>query len=187
MLTVERLRELLDFNPETGELCWRIAPRHQRIEPGQSAGYVGRRGYLRIRIDGAAHQAHRLAWMHHHGTPPLGDIDHIDGDRLNNRIANLRDVSKFTNQQNQVNRRFVGATGLTGVTRQRNKFEARISANGVSHHLGMFETAEAAHLAYLGAKKRLHFGDSRFSAVVQAGPAAALELDNFCPPRSATS
>ena len=100
VLTAERLRELLDYNPLTGQFSWRpLRPRGI-----QKAGTKDARGYWRICVDGVIYQAHRLAWLHVHGHWPIYEIDHRDRDPSNNRIANLRDVPKLLNARNKARR-----------------------------------------------------------------------------------
>lgn len=87
MLTVERLRELLDYDPETGVFRWKEPRRKCRV--GEVAGSLRKDGYVKIQVDGRFYQAHRLAWLCVYGVWPSA-IDHIDGNRANNAIANLR-------------------------------------------------------------------------------------------------
>jgi hypothetical protein len=101
-LTAVRLRRLISYDPTTGEFRW-IQPQCSRLYPGDIAGYVHKKcGYRRIRIDDVQFAAHRLAWLYVYGKWPAAYIDHISGDRGNNRIANLREA---THAQNMANRR----------------------------------------------------------------------------------
>lgn len=103
--------------------------------------------------------AHRLAWLYVYGEWPNGDIDHIDGDRLNNRIANLRDVSRRVNLENQRRPKACNKSGFLGVKTFRDqRFQARIQVRGVQLHLGTFDTPHEAHAAYVAAKRNLHQG-----------------------------
>lgn len=155
------LTELLHYCPESGQFTW-IKAAARKIKPGDAAGSKGRCGYLRIRLQGAAQQAHRLAWLYMTGSmPPDGMvIDHINGDRLDNRWANLRLVSHPVNMQNQRSARKGTASGLLGVRRQSRGpgWVAAIKVDGKLTHLGSFGTPELAHAAYLEAKRRLHVG-----------------------------
>jgi HNH endonuclease/AP2 domain len=107
-------------------------------------------GYLRISLNGSGLLAHRVAWLLMTGAWPLGEIDHINRVKHDNRWCNLRDVSKSTNQQNRA---------VRGIKRHRSgRWEARIRAQGAALYLGVFDTPEQAHEAYLEAKRRLHAG-----------------------------
>jgi hypothetical protein len=116
--------------------------------------------YVTIKVDAKRYLAHRLAWLYVHGEWPSRHLDHIDGDPSNNRIANLRDVSRSINMQNQLRARGDSLTGLLGVCKDTRKpwFYARITVHGKQINLGCFRTADAAHEAYLTAKRRLHEG-----------------------------
>ena len=152
----QRLRELLDYDAETGRFVWRQA--NKRVKAGTVAGYVGNDGYVRIRASGTRFLAHRLAWFYVHGTWPAGEIDHINGDRSDNRIANLRDVSRLTNRQNMRRAQADNRSGLLGVSLTNNRCKASIRSGGKNHHLGYFASPEAAHAAYVAAKRQTHEG-----------------------------
>ncbi len=152
----QRLRELLDYDAETGRFVWRQA--NKRVKAGTVAGYVGNDGYVRIRASGTRFLAHRLVWFYVHGTWPAGEIDHINGDRSDNRIANLRDVSRLTNRQNMRRAQADNRSGLLGVSLTNNRCKASIRSGGKNHHLGYFASPEAAHAAYVAAKRQTHEG-----------------------------
>ena len=160
----ERLRALLQYDPETGVLRWAVSRRGRVARPGVVAGRPNRAGYIRVKIDGFSYAAHRIAWVIVHGERPRGDIDHINGDRADNRLANLRDVPRRVNRQNMRRALARSKTGLLGVTcspkRSRQPFSARITVNGTTHRLGYFATAQLAHAAYLAAKRQLHEGNT---------------------------
>lgn len=99
ILSAKRLREILDYNPETGIFTWKVMLAHRR-KPGDVAGSLTH-GYIEIGIENHSYRAHHLAWLYIHGELPQGMIDHIDGNRVNNAIANLRIA---TNQQNSQNK-----------------------------------------------------------------------------------
>lgn len=99
IITVEEVRRLLSYDPDTGAFTWLI-PTSDRIRVGQKAGRVNS-GYVGIRINGREYLAHRLAWFYVHGVWPVGDIDHINRDRSDNRIANLRPATRAQNLQNR--------------------------------------------------------------------------------------
>jgi hypothetical protein len=145
---------LLTYDPETGDFWWRMKPYKGRVKVGDLAGTSFTGGYWGVRINQVRYPAHRLAWFYMHGEWPNGDIDHINGDRLDNRIANLRDVSRSVNLQNQKRAKGHNRLGVLGVRKRGNRFAARINDT----HLGYFDSADQAHAAYLLAKRELHEG-----------------------------
>lgn len=159
-LTAERLRELLAYDPGTGTFTWRVRSA-RRIKVGDAAGCDNGYGYLRIRIDGVEHKAHRLAWLYVNGLWPVSQIDHINGLRDDNRIGNLRDVSQSVNSQNLRSATAQNkSSGLLGVSwhKRDSRWVAQINIDGKKHHLGYFNTAELAYAAYLEAKREFHAG-----------------------------
>jgi hypothetical protein len=160
--TAARVRELFAYDASTGVFTRRVRTSN-RINVGDVAGVQDRKGYLLLRVDGVIYKAHRVAWLYVHGDWPQGLIDHINGNTSDNRIANLRDVSRAANMQNLKRAMRTSSTGMLGVHRNPGAvkpFKARIVANGVPRHLGVFDTAEEAHEAYLSAKRELHQGNT---------------------------
>lgn len=161
-ISAARLRELLNYDPDTGVFTW-LRPTGRRAKPGATAGSIQGRGYLGIRIHGVKYLAHRLAWLYQCGVWPDGDIDHINGDRCDNRIVNLRRAARSTNIQNLRSAKSHNKTGFLGVVldssrKTARKYAARIVYGGKQHHLGYYNTPEEAHAVYLEAKRRLHPG-----------------------------
>lgn len=150
-LTAKRLREVLDYNPDTGEFRWKIA---QRRYIGEVAGYRGDAcGHRQIRIDGRAYYAHRLAWLYVHGQWPDNQIDHCDVDPSNNTLSNLR---KATNQQNRQNVRSKRSDGRKGIHCTGRKWQAAIRVGGKRIYLGHFNTPDEAAAAYSQAVAQHH-------------------------------
>jgi|GEM_PF-379607 len=139
-----RLLEVIDYEPETGTFTW--LNRERGYRPGTKAGTV-RGGYLHIMIDGIDYSAHRLAWFYSTQKWPKQDIDHIDQDKLNNRLLNLRDVSRSENNRNKACWRQGEYTGVTKSNSLINPWRASIRVNGKLIHLGSFSTKEAASSA----------------------------------------
>lgn len=160
-ITAKELHQVLEYNPETGVFIWRERLTN-RVNVGDVAG-SRTHGYVEISIHNRSYRAHHLAWLYVHGVlPSTGIIDHIDGCKDNNRISNLREASPSQNSQNMREAKNGSKSGLMGATwhSQRGKWMAQIRANGKNINLGLFDSAEDAHRAYLMAKKKLHeFGE----------------------------
>lgn len=160
-LTYDRARELLSYCAETGVLTWNV-DRAYVVRAGDIAGTNGINGYRQIIVDGERHKAHRVAWLIANGKWAVGDIDHINGVRSDNRLTNLRDVSRSVNMQNQRVAHQCNQSGLLGVSpHKRNKkrpWAASINVGGKVMHLGYFATPEEAHAIYLANKRALHEG-----------------------------
>lgn len=158
-ITAHELRELLDYEPSTGIFRWKNS-RRSPLFNGKQVGSDDLYGYKTVRLDGKSYKLHRLAWLYVHGVWPAGDVDHINGQRSDNRIDNLRDVSRKVNLENQREAKNNRSTGLLGAyfDRRKNRFYSRISVDNKSVNLGYHPTAEAAHAAYIEAKRRLHEG-----------------------------
>ncbi len=158
-LNAASIREQLDYDPETGNFKWKMS--RPGIIPGQSPKMKATKwGYLRITILGVTTMAHRLAWLHHYGRWPEGDIDHANRDRGDNRITNLREATRSQNLANKKTRR----NGLKGVTfhKHRGRWSARANKDGKAHHFGYFDTEEEAHAAYCTGAVKLHGEFARF-------------------------
>ena len=154
-LTAERLREDVHYNPETGAFT-RARRTSNRINVGDVAGTVGAYGYVRFHAAGKLYPAHRLAWLYCFGAFPAGEIDHINGDKTDNRISNLRLSSRSLNLQNQRKARATNKLGVLGVSPQKGRFKAQIQYGGKKRHIGMFETKEEAYAAYVSEKRKHH-------------------------------
>lgn len=152
MLTQERLKELLSYDPLTGVFLWRVNRGPARA--GKRAGCVSPIGYRSIRPDGKLYWEHRLAWFYMTGSWPDEEIDHRDLNRANNIWTNLR---PSTSSQNKANRKPQGKypKGVS-LHRQSGLFKAGAQKNGHPIHLGYFKTPELAHEAYCAAATKIH-------------------------------
>lgn len=155
--TPARIREAFSYDPATGKLCWKIRTSN-RSSIGKEAGSPDGQGYRILMLDKCLLRTHRVAFAHFYGEWPKGFIDHINGDRSDNRICNLRDVSNAENLQNNYKPQKNSTTGLRGVSKGKRDgtYCAEISVGRVRHRLGTFCSAEQAHAAYLQAKLALH-------------------------------
>lgn len=153
-LTHARVREVLDYDEETGVLIWKKQLAH-RAKAGTVAGSKLGNGYREIRVDNVKYLAHRLIWFWMTGKWPNGQVDHIDLNRSNNSWANLRIATHGQNVYNSGLRRN-NTSGHKGVIRRKYAWHARIMANRKLHLLGDFKTKEEAIKAYQDAAKRLH-------------------------------
>ena len=158
-MTVERARELLDYDPLTGSLTWKVR-RSKTAIAGSTAGCLTRFGYWKVVVDGRQYYAHRLAWLIVNGEWPTNQIDHKNGVRTDNRIVNLRDVTRITNNENRRLPESCNKLGILGVFKSQGckNFCAQIKIKGKSIHLGSFPSTQEAHAAYLEAKRQHHQG-----------------------------
>lgn len=155
MLTAERVRELLDYDPDTGVFSWRV--NRSNVKAGAPAGNRNKTiGYVQIGIDGRLHFAHRLAFLHQLGECPRF-VDHINFDRTDNRWSNLRAATKTGNN---VNRAPLAAntSGIQGVQfcKATRRWRAVMSVNNRPKHLGRFDTRIEAAAAYAAAMLATH-------------------------------
>lgn len=157
-LSRERLRELLDYNPFDGRLRW-LRTVNPRANAGDIAGGNSlSNGYRIIGIGGRTYRQHRVIWLLVTGSWPDGEIDHINGNKSDNRIENLRVVTRTVNAQNERMARRSSSAGVLGASRNRGRFRSEIRVGGKRITLGYFASAEEAGAAYLAAKRTLHEG-----------------------------
>lgn len=156
--TAEQVREVLDYDAETGIFTWKVRLSIRVPAVGAPAGTKTKVGYLQGAIRGYRTYMHRLAWVWMTGEWPANHIDHINGDRSDNRWTNLRDVTRSVNLQNQRKAAANSSTKLLGAHPFQGRFKAEIGVNGKSRHIGCFATAEEAHAAYVAAKREFHAG-----------------------------
>lgn len=152
-LTQARVRELFDYRDD-GQLLWKIRLGGKGVI-GSAAGSKTKHGYIHIRLSGKTYKAHRLVFLWHHGHIPDW-LDHVNMDRSDNRIENLRETDGSTNQANR-RVRPDNESGLKGVNfmPRQNKWQARITSDRKQIYLGLFATKEEAHAAYMDAARNL--------------------------------
>ena len=152
-------RMVLRYDPLSGDI-FRTVSIGNSSKVGLLPQTVNDNGYSRTNILGKRYLTHRVVWLLHYGEWPKGQVDHIDGNRQNNKISNLRDVGYTENAQNTHKPK--GSNKYMGVTycKKRNKYASQISigprGNAKVKHLGRFDSAEEAHEVYLAAKRVLH-------------------------------
>ena len=147
MLTVERLKEVLHYDPETGIWTWlKLTSTRSRIQIGSKAGCLDKdEGYIKIWIDNKGYKAHRLAWFYMTGEWPECEIDHKNTIRHDNRWDNLRKSSHGQNQHNRSRNRN-NTSGYKGINfnKAANKWMVRVMLNKKSIYLGIYDTMEEA-------------------------------------------
>lgn len=155
--TAEQVAAILSYDSETGQLTYARSSSNGRMKAGEVAGGVNRQGYRILNMLGRRFKAHRVAWLLHFGVWPTGEVDHINGARSDNRIANLRDCSKSSNQQNVWRPRADSTLGFRGVHKlggRSKRYLARTYVDGKRIAIGHFDTAEEAGAAYLEFKRQ---------------------------------
>lgn len=153
-LTQAKLKESLLYDAATGLFSWRVKP-NRNIKIGATAG-CKKDGYVQIRLDKKSYLAHRLAWLYVHGVTPDEFVDHIDGDKSNNRITNLRPATMSQNRQNIRSATKNSKTGVKGVCLFRDKFRSSITIGSRYIFLGDYNTIHEAASAYSVAQKIHH-------------------------------
>lgn len=146
-------KDFFDYDPDTGVILNKRTRRQ--------AGYVNDRGYVLISFRGVTYKAHRIAWTIYHGAPPEGEIDHINHQKHDNRIKNLRDVPSIQNARN-LGLSSANTSGVLGVSfnKKDRRWKARIKVNQKEHHLGYFKTKDEAIAARQIAEEIYGFHDN---------------------------
>jgi hypothetical protein len=156
-VSAEQVREALSYDPGTGAFTWKI--KVNRIRPGDPAGGISKKtGYVNIAVSGRTYRAHRLAIVWMTGEWPPEHVDHRNGDKGDNRWDNIRPASARINAQNVRTASKRNKLGVLGVSPAKYGYKATIQVDGKSIHLGYHATPEAAHSAYVAAKRVLHEG-----------------------------
>ena len=147
------VNELMAYNPETGEFTYLKSNKRRLV--GGKVGSLRTDGYYEVTINYSRYRLHRLAWFLTYGTMPSKHIDHINGNRSDNRIANLREATVSENLQNQKKATTRNKLGVLGVSYKKGAYEPKIRVNGKDLYLGRFQSIKEASAAYIKAK-RLH-------------------------------
>ena len=158
-------QDYFNYDPETGIISWeKIHKKNSRRKIGDVAGVISRKDngtpYRIIKFFYSLYSAHRLAWALHYGKWPDSQIDHINGNGLDNRISNLRDVDGSTNLRNQKKNKH-NTSGFTGVywNKTESKWHASLRVNGKDKFLGQFTHIDDAVVARVAANKKYGFSD----------------------------
>lgn len=156
MVNQEELHKILDYDPLTGIFRWKVAKGY-KIKVGSIAGSETGRGYLRIVIDNKKYMAHRLAWFHTFGEWPPKFIDHINGNKLDNKLSNLRLATRAENGYNRpaLKNNTSGVKGVYWHTGEE-KWRGRMHVDGVEIQIGRWDSLDEARLAMEKARKDLH-------------------------------
>lgn len=143
---IDLMRERLSYDPDTGALTYSNKAKGNK-RAGDKVGCLDRHGYIKVMFQGKMYYAHRMVWMMINGRLPNGLIDHINGNKVDNRIDNLRESSK---SQNGANSELALRGGkLRGTTRLKNgKFQSQMKCEGKTYYLGTYSTREDARTAY---------------------------------------
>lgn len=173
-ITQDYLKSILRYNKTTGLFTWRKRPREHfatkrgwnvfnAAYAGKEAGQTNTNGHTQIRINNRLYMAHRLAWFYIHGVWPKNELDHINGDKKDNCITNLREATRSENNRNKSAYK-TNTSGFKGVMwkKESKKWFAQIQYNLKRIHLGYFDSPEKAHEAYCAAAKKYH---GKFSKV----------------------
>lgn len=152
---IDLVRKYFRYDPETGSLI-RLIDAGLRARAGTEAGWIDNKGYKRVSLEYRKHQVHRLAWALHYGEFPAQMIDHVNGDRADNRIENLRPANCSQNGANMLPR--PSKTGVRGVRENGPGYCVSIVCKGTRHYLGQYRSIEDAKQVAEAAYKKF-FGD----------------------------
>ena len=160
ILTRGYLLDRLTYDPQSGIFTHNhnFGSRYHIGDRADTPGHAALKGYRFVNLLNQKFLAHRVVWLYVHGAMPTLSIDHIDGDRGNNRLENLREIGHQANIQNQVRPHKRNTSGVLGVVATNKRFTARMTVNYKTTHIGTYDTPELAYAAYVEAKRKLHEG-----------------------------
>lgn len=160
-LTQQDVKDFFDYDPQTGICTLKVDRKKARAGEPIDERYKYKRGYILIGLKGKPHLLHRLIWLWMTGEHPSDEIDHINGDKLDNRWENLRNVTRAEQMWNRAPwGKHSSSIGVRQVPSGR--WSAHLSVHGEKLYLGTFDTEQRAHEAYLQAKVLFH-GQSRYT------------------------
>lgn len=158
-ITVDMVRDALDYDPMTGIFIWKN-PKCDRLKIGDRAGSISTNGYIKIMLSNIQFLGHRLAWFYVYGAMPKHHIDHINKNTSDNRIENLRDVTRSQNLMNMMAHKdnFTGHKGITYSKSEKRKkrYKVRIMVRRKDIFVGRYVTLDEAKVAYFDAAKKYH-------------------------------
>ena len=160
MITQEKAKALFNYDELTGELSF-VESKGKGKRKDKRVGCISANGYLTVWAENKLHQAHRLIWMHFYGVEPINGIDHINGDKLDNRIKNLRDVDQKENTKNRRKSKN-NTSGFVGVflDKDSGKWRARLSVDYKVIYLGSFTDKSDAITARKNANIKYGFHEN---------------------------
>jgi hypothetical protein len=148
-LTVDYVRSTFHYDPDTGFL-------YRKNNPDKIAGTLRKDGYVSVKCKSKPQLLHRIVWLHYYGFHVDGFIDHINHAREDNRIVNLRCVTRKQNNENKLSRPKKTLPKGVSFAKDKNKWKASIGSNYKQYHLGFFDSPEKARIAYLEAASKIH-------------------------------
>jgi HNH endonuclease len=163
ILTQEKLKTLLQYDPDTGVLIWRTKP-SRGVKAGRIAGTPTSEGYIALQINKQKMYAHRAIWLYVHGVWPSEEIDHINRIRNDNRLCNLRLANRLENSHNtrKHDKSLLGHKGVAWHNRNK-KWQVQMRFCGKSYYVGQFLNLQDAIQARLQAETKLYADHNLFS------------------------
>jgi len=156
LITQDVIKNILEYNQYSGKFIWKnCAGRRKRN--GDTAGFKDSQGYVKIKIFGKSHFAHRVAFIYMTGRSPVEEIDHVNLVKDDNKWSNLREATRLQNSMNKWKRKH-NRSGFKGVSfhKRCKKWVAQIQKNKKCYHLGYYKTPQEAYSIYIREALRQH-------------------------------